>query len=243
MESAFLVSPSYDAFANLAAERKLLERPVADVTLMLWRNSPVVVVSAQQDAQCECRLEEAAARGVQIARRASGGGAVYHDLGNLNFSFICRCGHYDEDRQLGVVADALRKFGIVAEATGRNDLGAGGLKFSGSAYYHLHGVGCHHGTLMVDCDIATMEALLTPGADKLARHGAVSVKSRVVNLVQLNPAIAMQSLIDELQASFHEEYGAPLRDVAFPAVGAAEAARWVAVEGGENVNLHIDNIM
>lgn len=226
MKTAFLISPSCDVFVNLAAERRLMERPGADVTLMLWRNAPTVVISAQQLAHEECRCERLAEYGAVLARRSSGGGAVYHDLGNLNFSFICKERFYEVDRQLSVVADALAEFGILTEATGRNDLGAGGMKFSGNAFYHLHGVRCHHGTVLVNCNIEAMERLLTPGAAKLARHGAESVRARVVNLAQLDAKASVDSVAAALERSFIAEYGAPEEQLRFPEVSEADTARY-----------------
>ncbi len=229
MKTAFLFLKSNDVFSNLAVERKLLENPVADVLMMLWRNRSAVVISASQDLMEECRCEEALARNVSLARRASGGGAVYHDLGNLNFSFICRRDYYDVNRQLSVIGDALRQFGIVAEVAGRNDLGTGGLKFSGSAFYHLQQASCHHGTLLIQCDLNMMESLLTPGAVKLARHGAESVKARVVNLAQLAPEVTCQRMVEALKASFAAEYEVlPDENVEIPAVDESDKEKFRA---------------
>ena len=201
-------SGSTDPYPNLAVERVLLEgvRPGTCV-LYLWQNARTVVIGRNQSAADEVRLDELAACGGRLARRLTGGGAVYHDLGNLNFTFLAQRDDYDEDVQTDVILAAVRSLGVDAERTGRNDLVADGRKFSGHAYRRGAGGCCHHGTLMVDVDTSQMTRFLTPPAGKLAARGVASVRSRVVNLSELSPQVTVESLADALVASFEDAYG------------------------------------
>ena len=151
-----------DPYRNLAAE-KLLTRDVreGECILFLWQNRRTVVIGRNQNAWEECRVRQLEEDGGHLARRLSGGGAVYHDLGNLNFTFAVRKNDYDPEKQSDVIRRAAEKLGIAAERTGRNDLEAGGRKFSGSAYYETRGRCFHHGTVMMDVDTDALAAYLT----------------------------------------------------------------------------------
>ena len=220
-------SGSTDPYPNLAVERVLLEgvRPGTCV-LYLWQNARTVVIGRNQSAADEVRLDELAACGGRLARRLTGGGAVYHDLGNLNFTFLAQRDDYDEDVQTDVILAAVRSLGVDAERTGRNDLVADGRKFSGHAYRRGAGGCCHHGTLMVDVDTSQMTRFLTPSAGKLAARGVASVRSRVVNLSELSPEVTVESLADALVASFEDAYGTRAAElqVGGPAAGGSLVA-------------------
>ncbi len=124
-----------DPHTNLAMEDALLQSLPADTALLfLWQNRHTVVIGSGQNAWRECNTALLEKEGGTLARRSSGGGAVYHDLGNLNFSFIVPREDYDVDRQLHVVTDAVRRLGLAAEKSGRNDLLIDGRKFSGNAF-------------------------------------------------------------------------------------------------------------
>ena len=146
---------------------------------------------------------------VALARRPSGGGAVFHDLGNLNFSFFLPRGEYDVQRQLRVVLSAVRAFGVEAEMTGRNDLTAGGRKFSGNAFRFVHDRALHHGTLLVRADMARGEKYLSVSPEKLKSKGVASVRARVVNLAEL-AGVSVAHLAEALA----EEQGLTVTDVA-----------------------------
>ena len=205
-----------DPYQNLALERHLLEtvEPGACI-LYLWQNQNTVVIGRNQNPWAECRTERLRQEGVRLARRLSGGGAVFHDLGNLNFTFLVQKQDYDVDRQTQVLLRACRDLGLPAERSGRNDLLADGRKFSGNAFYAHEGRCYHHGTLLVDADLEKMGRYLQPSPAKLRSKGVSSVRSRVVNLRELAPDLTVESLSEHLLAAFSAVYGGPVRP--FPA--------------------------
>ena len=149
------------------------------------------------------------AEGGHLARRLSGGGAVFHDLGNLNFTFLVPAEDYDVARQLAVIAEACRSLGIGTETSGRNDLLADGRKFSGNAFYQSGTNHYHHGTLLVDVDTERMGRYLSPSQAKLAAKGVSSVRSRVVNLRELRRDLTIPMLREALTGAFSQVYGLP----------------------------------
>ena len=200
-----------DPLHNLALEEVLLRavRP-GQCVLYLWQNQRTVVIGRNQHAQSECRIRALEDDGGHLVRRLSGGGAVYHDLGNLNFTFLTTHDDYDVEKQTEVILEAVRAVGIRAEKTGRNDLTADGQKFSGHAYYRTGDQCYHHGTLMVDVDMAPLAKYLSPSPLKLKGKGVKSVRSRVVNLKALRPELTIQALRAALLEAFGKVYGLPV---------------------------------
>lgn len=128
-----------DPHRNLATEAYLTETVPEDTCILyLWQNRHTVVIGRNQNAWRECRTTLLEQEGGVLARRLSGGGAVYHDMGNLNFTFSLPTADYDLRRQQEVLVAACRRLGIPAECSGRNDILTGGRKFSGNSFYH-HG--------------------------------------------------------------------------------------------------------
>ena len=201
-------SGSLDPFGNLAMEQHLLETVAGGCCLLyLWQNQNTVVIGKNQNPWAECRVSLLEEEGGHLARRLSGGGAVFHDLGNLNFTFLVPTEDYDLQKQQRVLLEACRTFGIPAELSGRNDLTADGRKFSGNAFYHNGPRSYHHGTLLVDVDGAKLQRYLTPSKAKLEAKGVPSVRSRVVNLKELCPSITVNGLKQAMAAAFESVYG------------------------------------
>ena len=197
-----------DPYQNIATEKLLLETvEVGCCILYLWRNKNTVVIGRNQNAWAECRTTLLEQENGHLARRLSGGGAVYHDLGNLNFTFIMRQQDYDLDKQLSVIEAACSLAGIQVERSGRNDLLADGHKFSGNAFYHSQGRAYHHGTLLVSADMDMLSRYLTPPKAKLEAKGVASVRSRVINLQELSPGLTCERLADHMIRAFSQIYG------------------------------------
>ncbi len=209
----YINSHSDPAF-NLAAEEYLLEHADDDI-FMLWRNQPAVIIGKNQNAFTEVDLEFTRERGIRVIRRLTGGGAVFHDLGNINFTFISpdggslasriREGGLDFALFTEPVLEALRKLGIRAELSGRNDLVAEAdgefRKISGNAqcvYSRRDGKSAtmHHGTLLFSADLSYMQGALRPDPEKLQSKGIRSVRSRVANIRDLLPDGVRDELAD-----------------------------------------------
>lgn len=198
-----------DPYENLALEEALLHRVEAgELILYLWQNERTVVIGKNQNPWKECRTALLAEEGGHLARRLSGGGAVFHDRGNLNFTFLVRETDYDVSRQLSVIETACRSLGIPAQRSGRNDLLADGRKFSGNAFYKHEGRCYHHGTLMVDVDTALVQRYLSPSKAKLEAKGVDSVRARVVNLKEFVPDLTVERLASALISALPAVYSA-----------------------------------
>lgn len=171
-------------YSNLALEEQLTMNVAEDeVILYLWQNEHTVVIGRNQNPWRECDVEAIKRDDIYLARRLSGGGAVYHDRGNLNFTFIARDENFDVEKQTEVILLACRLLGVNAVKTGRNDLTIDGKKFSGHAYFSSNGYNYHHGTIMVEVIEDDLSKYLRVSDEKLRSKGVESVRSRVTNLV------------------------------------------------------------
>ena len=211
-----ITTDNTDPYVNLAAEEHLtMTAPEGVMTLFLWQNAHTVVIGRNQNPWRECDVEAIKRDGVYLARRMSGGGAVYHDMGNLNFTFIARDGLYDISRQTDVILNACRLLGIDAEKNGRNDLTASGRKFSGHAYFSSNGFNYHHGTIMMDVKADDLSKYLSVPESKLKSKGVASVRSRVTTLRDMlgepMKSTEMPALIEAMEAAMIraavQEYG------------------------------------
>ena len=210
MRNFVIMGDSDNAWHNLAVEALLFEGLGAgDRVLYLWQNRNTVVIGRHQNAWKECRVKLLEDEGGRLARRSSGGGAVFHDMGNLNFSFVLPRAEYDVRRQLEVVRRAVARFGIQAWFTGRNDLviEGSGTKFSGNAFKLSRDTALHHGTIMVDVALDRLGRYLAPDDGKLRAKGIDSVRARVANLAEFNPDITIPALSRALRDAFAGEYG------------------------------------
>lgn len=199
---------SIDPYLNLALEELLLQKVKdAECILYLWQNAHTVVIGKNQNAWKECKVEALNQDHGHLARRLSGGGAVYHDLGNLNFTFLVHQKDYDVKRQCTIIQLALKKLGIDAIISGRNDLTVEGRKISGNAFYRSEDRCYHHGTLLVNVDTKKMQKYLNPSLAKLQSKGVDSVRSRVANLVEFKPNLTIDELQSKLIEAFEEVMG------------------------------------
>lgn len=203
-----LLAREFDPWLNLATEDWLYRDmdPSQDV-LFLWRNSPTVVIGRYQNPWLECDLDAMEADGVKLARRQSGGGAVFHDLGNTNFTFMSSRASYSKERNNGIILAALARFGITAQASGRNDIVVDERKISGSAFKMSKDRAFHHGTLLINADLTRISNYLTPDKDKLKAKGIRSVRSRVANLNEFREELTHEQLAPVIIEEFFREYG------------------------------------
>lgn len=225
----FLRTGGTDPYENLAIEACLMKHcPQDSAILYLWQNENTVVIGKNQNPWKECDLPLLQDDGIRLARRKSGGGAVYHDLGNLNFTFLLPLSDYDPLRQLDMICSALRRFGISAQKTGRNDITVDGRKVSGSAFQKSGGIGCHHGTLLVASDVEKMSRYLRPSAEKLQTKGVDSVRSRVVNLQALCPGLSVENLAAAVKEAFIQSFSLPCHELTFGDLPAEEIRKTAA---------------
>jgi len=204
----FYESNRLNPHANLALEKRLMDTVLPGTCLLyLWQNQNTVVIGRNQNPWLECRTSLLEQEGGTLARRLSGGGAVFHDIGNLNFTFLMRKGDYDLGKQLSVLQTACQLAGIQAEKSGRNDLLVQGRKFSGNAFYQNSTHAYHHGTIMINVDREKLGRYLSPPKAKLEAKGVTSVRSRVVNLTEIAPDLTIDRMKTYMVSAFEQVYG------------------------------------
>lgn len=176
----------------MACEEYLLMTSV-EPTVMIWRNAPAVIIGKNQNARENVNFDFTEERGIKVVRRLTGGGAVFHDLGNVNYTFIVPKSDAPDDFSAfsAPIIAALKTLGISAECSGRNDLLADGRKFSGTArceYKNEYGtLVMHHGTLLFSSDMSSLSGALKVDPEKIKSKGIKSTSARVVNLRELLP--------------------------------------------------------
>ena len=205
----FFINESHDPAYNLALE-ELLAAEYGREFLMLWRNGPSVIVGRNQNTLAEIDPDAVRELGIPVVRRTTGGGAVYHDLGNFNYT-VARSGRLTGTEgfadSAGVVVAALHKLGIPAEFSGRNDILVNGRKVSGSARRVLRDRTLFHGTLLFDVDLSVLGRVLNPDPEKIRAKGIASVRARVMNLRELFPAWSIEEFREKLIAALAAESG------------------------------------
>ena len=203
MKNYLYVSTSGDGWTNLGTDEWFLEHVGPDdLALYFYINENAVIIGRNQNPWAECDLNAMERDKVQLVRRITGGGAVYHDRGNLNFSFIAGVNRYEQDRQFRLILNAVRALGIPCEFTGRNDLVAGGRKFSGNAFCMRSKVKQHHGTLLVSADLGKLQNYLRVDPRKLRSKGTKSVRARVCNLSEFVPGLRVETLLEALKQAY-----------------------------------------
>jgi len=193
----YIRSESTDATYNLALEQFVFDELSHDHSyLMLWQNANAVIVGKFQNTVAEVNADYVKSHGIQVVRRLSGGGAVYHDLGNINYTIISNA--KDESLNLALfcqpVISVLQSLGVNAEASGRNDMTIEGMKFSGNSQYIKLGRVLHHGTILFDSDLRMLSRALVVSNEKIESKGIKSVRSRVTNV---RPHLAKDCSVEE----------------------------------------------
>ncbi len=198
-----LQNPNLQPFMNLAVEGFLLENlaPYSHA-LYLWQNDDTVVVGRNQNTYAEVNPDFKG----YVTRRLSGGGAVYHDVGNLNFTFVSERRGYSVENNNKIILSALRNLGFNAELSGRNDVTVDGKKISGQAFCLRANACYHHGTILINSDVERMRSALSPPKLKLQSKGVASVVSRVGNLTDWHPDVTVGSVKAALAEAFREFY-------------------------------------
>ncbi|XP_069577267.1 lipoyl amidotransferase LIPT1, mitochondrial isoform X3 [Brachyistius frenatus] len=236
-----LRSRSTDVYQNLALEDwidahvDLQQRSI----LLLWRNRPAVVIGRHQNPWTECNLPAMRVSGIPLARRRSGGGTVYHDLGNLNLTFFASRKEYDRPRNLKVVTETLRRLrpGLNVRATDRLDILLDErYKISGTASRLSRKSSYHHCTLLHSADRSTLSTVLRPSCPGIHSNATPSIPSPVANLIDHAPSLQWEELLEALVDQYNTEFGLssaaalvdPTDESAFPGLGgvAAELRGW-----------------
>jgi lipoate-protein ligase A len=200
----FVPNDKHDPRINLAIEHFLLqEMPVEEPILLFYINEPSIIIGRNQNTIEEINREYVEQQGIHVVRRLSGGGAVYHDLGNLNFSFIMPDdgnSFRDFAKVTKPIIQALHELGVSgAELKGRNDLVIDSMKFSGNAMYATNGRMFAHGTIMFDSDINEVVNALKVKKDKIESKGIKSIRSRVTNIKPFLPKEKQTMTTDEFR--------------------------------------------
>ncbi|HGI4450352.1 TPA: lipoate--protein ligase [Streptococcus agalactiae] len=207
----YIVNTSNDPAYNVALEAYAFQKLTdIDEIFILWINEPVIIIGRHQNTIQEINKEFIDKNGIHVVRRLSGGGAVYHDLNNLNYTIISNNtqeGAFDFQTFSKPVIDTLAKLGVKAEFTGRNDLEINGQKFAGNAQAYYKGRMMHHGCLLFDVDMSVLGQALKVSKDKIESKGIKSVRARVTNIVDhLSDKITVQEFSDAILAQMKEEY-------------------------------------
>jgi len=208
----YIESPGNDPYFNLALEQYVfdcLDR--SNQYFMLWQNDNAVIVGKHQNTIGEINTAYVAERNIRVVRRLSGGGAVYHDMGNINFTFIADYAggdSFDFATFCKPVLKALASVGVRGEISGRNDMTIDGKKFSGNSQYMKQGRVMHHGTILYDSDLQVIGKALAVSRDKVESKGLKSVQSRVTNVrPYVAEDIGTKEFLERLRGFMFEEYG------------------------------------
>ncbi len=204
-----IINQSTDPYFNMALEEYIIKNlPGEGNYFMLWQNQPAVIVGRNQNTLEEINSSYIDAHGIKVVRRMSGGGAVYHDHGNLNFTFVVDANQdfANFDKFTRPVITALQTIGIEAENNGRNDITITGRKFSGNAQFKYRNRLLHHGTILFDTNIEEMVQALNPGNQKITSKGVKSVRSRVTNISEhLSTKVTLDEFKQILTAAVLEQ--------------------------------------
>jgi lipoate-protein ligase A len=193
----FIDRQETDPYFNLAAEEYFF-KCYDDEFFMLWRNDRSVIIGKHQNPYAEVNMAYATAHGIPVIRRISGGGTVFHDAGNLNYTFIVygeKGRLVDYPMRMAPIIEFLQGLGLPVQLSGRSDITLRGLKISGNAEHVYRDKVLHHGTLLFSTDVKEMEAVLTPGEEYFPGHAMRSKRSMVTTISKhLSKAMDMDAL-------------------------------------------------
>ena len=208
----YLKNPSTNPYYNMAFDEYCLESlPIDEPVFFLWQNRPAVIVGFNQEVNTEVNLDYLKENGIDLVRRVTGGGAVYHDLENLNYTIVGRSEDLERDypEYASLLAKALQTLGVPATLSGRNDILVEGRKVSGFAKRVCKNRLMVHGTLMYNVDVDVLTHVLNPSTTKLQSKGIASVRSRVANLCEYLPEIpdiqTFSQRLEEILSNNHSD--------------------------------------
>lgn len=214
----YLINKETDPYFNMAFDEYCLEKlSVDEPVFYLWQNCPSVILGYNQEVYTEVNHEYLRENGILLVRRVTGGGAVYHDFGNLNYTIVGRSDDLERDYPgyAGMMLEALRVMGVPASLSGRNDIMVGGRKVSGFAKRVYKDRLMVHGTLMFDVDLDRLTHVLAPPQSKLQSKGIASVRSRVANLCEWLPDVAgVEAFSKRLEEILSNQYADSVYELA-----------------------------
>lgn len=206
----YIKNTSTNPYYNMAFDEYCLESlSIDEPVFFLWQNRPAVIVGFNQEVNTEVNLDYLKENGIDLVRRVTGGGAVYHDLGNLNYTIVGRSEDLERDypEYASIMAKALQSLGVPATLSGRNDILVEGRKVSGFAKRVCKNRLMVHGTLMYNVDVDVLTKVLNPSNTKLQSKGIASVRSRVANLCEYLPNIPdIQTFSKQLEEILSHHY-------------------------------------
>jgi len=202
-DTTVYISTTLDPQLNLALEESLFRNMQPDSRiLLLYRNKPSVIIGRNQNPWIECSLKNMNEDKIPFYRRFSGGGTVYHDPGNINYSYMTPRQKFNRSTATGLMVKSLQLVGVEAEISPRNDILVDGKKISGSAYRISGDKAYHHGTLLVDADLKKLTEYLSSGLSISEAKGTKSVSSFVANITDCNPAISYEKVYHATTSAF-----------------------------------------
>jgi len=208
MKTRICTSPFFNIHFNLALEDSLFHALSTDEqVLFLWQNDPCIVIGRYQNPWLECRTAEIEKDGLALARRQSGGGTVYHDRGNLCFTFMGARSGFDRRANIELIVVALQKLGIAANMNERLDILVNNHKVSGSAFREIADRSFHHGTLLLEADLKALSRYLAPTLKAHEAKGVKSVRSPVTNLCDIVRGLTIESLENAIAETFLSQRG------------------------------------
>ncbi len=210
-------SKSFNPYYNLALEDFFLNYASSNNTetfvIFFWLNSDSIIIGRNQCVLNECNIELIKKYNVLLVRRKTGGGAVFHDKNNLNFSMIIPKKHYNKEKTTQIIKNALKSLNINTEISERNDILINSKKVSGNAYFYGKETCLHHGTLLIDTDLKKLETLLYTKGEKSNNKGVKSVRSSVINLIEIDKSISIKVVEEAILNEFIKNYGEKIEPI------------------------------